>query len=91
MLIGDNCSLVFADVKPHNGSSIDPERQGGAHVHSFTGVPFGEKSAVAYACDLGQDKVFAYEVTLGGKLKLDSVVNSKAGAGPRHAAHTCMH
>jgi len=88
MIINDDCSLDLADVKPHNGSSVIPSRQGGAHVHSFTAAPYHRHINEAYACDLGQDKVFSYAVGADGKLTLSSVIDVAPGAGPRHTAHS---
>jgi len=62
--IGNDCSLRLADTKPHNGSSVNPLRQGGAHVHSF--VP--ARNGLAYACDLGMDVIFTYSVASDGRL-----------------------
>jgi len=87
MIINEDCSLELADVKPHDGSSIIPSRQGGAHVHSFTAAPYHGHNNEAYACDLGQDKIFSYAVAGDGKLTLSSVIDTAPGQGPRHLAH----
>jgi 6-phosphogluconolactonase len=78
--IGEDCSLTLADVKNHSGSSVDPARQGGAHVHSV--VP--GRGGLAYACDLGMDKIFTYKVSREGKLTELARNSVKPGAGPRH-------
>jgi len=88
MIINEDCSLELADVKPHSGSSLIPDRQGGAHVHSFTAAPYGEHRNEAYACDLGQDKIFSYAVQGDGKLTLSSIIDTTPGLGPRHLVHT---
>lgn len=88
MTINEDCSLELADVKPHAGSSVIPDRQGGAHVHSFTSAPYDQHEDEAYACDLGQDKIFSYTVASDGKLTLSSTIDTPAGLGPRHLAHT---
>jgi 6-phosphogluconolactonase len=85
------CTLELADVKQHSGSSVNPDRQGGAHVHSFTAipnVPYGQHINQAYVCDLGQDKIFSYTVQADGKLSLSSSIDTLPGAGPRHLAYT---
>merc|ERR1711865_894085 len=64
----------------------NPERQGGAHVHSFTVAPYGQHRREAYVCDLGQDKIFSYAVSGDGQLTLSSTVGVVPGAGPRHLA-----
>lgn len=89
MIINEDCSLTLADVKPHAGSSVIPDRQGGAHVHSFTSAPYGQQHKnEAYACDLGQDKIFSYTVHGDGKLTLSSTIDTTPGVGPRHLVHT---
>jgi 6-phosphogluconolactonase (cycloisomerase 2 family) len=81
-----DCSLEIADVKQHSGSSVNPDRQGGAHVHSFTVAPYGQHTREAYVCDLGQDKIFSYAVEGDGKLVLSSTIDAVPGSGPRHLA-----
>jgi len=88
MIVNEDCSLELADVKPHSGSSLIPDRQSGAHVHSFTTAPYGEHKNEAYACDLGQDKIFSYAIQGDGKLSLSSTIDTIPGLGPRHAVHT---
>jgi len=78
--IGRGCSLRLVDVKNHSGSSINPKRQGGAHVHSVVSV----RGGLAYACDLGMDKIFTYAVASNGKLTELHRTTVKAGSGPRH-------
>lgn len=75
------CQLSPADFVPHNVSSVDPARQTGAHTHSF--VPGAD--GVAYACDLGMDEIFTYEVETGsGKLTELGRTSAAPGSGPRH-------
>lgn len=91
MIIDPLCTLELADVKQHSGSSVNPDRQGGAHVHSFTAipnVPYDQHRNEAYVCDLGQDKIFTYTVQADGKLSLNSTIDTVPGAGPRHLAYT---
>lgn len=78
--IEEDCSLEFADAKAHGGSSVDPQRQRGAHVHAF--VP--ARDGLAYACDLGMDLIFTYEVQAAGTLQERSRTKTPAGSGPRH-------
>mmetsp|Transcript_46771 Transcript_46771/g.130235 ORF Transcript_46771/g.130235 Transcript_46771/m.130235 type:complete len:405 (-) Transcript_46771:129-1343(-) len=85
LLILPGCELKFADTQPHSGSSINPERQGGAHVHSFVAAAaFVYQRPIAYACDLGMDAIFAYSVGADGKMGLESVTKTPPGSGPRH-------
>jgi len=78
--IGKECALTLVDVKKHSGHSINPDRQGGAHVHSVVSV----RGGLAYACDLGMDQIFTYKVASDGKLTEVGRTSVKAGSGPRH-------
>mmetsp|Transcript_80474 Transcript_80474/g.139670 ORF Transcript_80474/g.139670 Transcript_80474/m.139670 type:complete len:407 (-) Transcript_80474:47-1267(-) len=78
--IGSKCSLTLADVKNHSGSSIVPDRQGGAHVHSVVAA----RGGLAFACDLGMDKIFTYKVGPDSKLTELHQTPTAPGAGPRH-------
>jgi len=78
--IGSKCELKLVDVKNHTGSSINPDRQGGAHVHSFVPV----RDGLAYACDLGMDQIFTYAVGADSKLTELHRTSVEAGFGPRH-------
>ena len=72
------------DFVQHSGSSVNPERQEGAHAHSIN-IDSGNR--YAFAPDLGIDKILIYELDLTqGKLKPNSQpwVQVHAGAGPRH-------
>jgi 6-phosphogluconolactonase len=83
LAIGD-----YGDVKapplviPHEGSSIDPNRQQASHAH---GVAFDAQGRFACVADLGTDEVIVYRLA-AGKLNRKSVWNAKPGAGPRHLA-----
>jgi 6-phosphogluconolactonase len=71
-------------VFEHEGSSVDPDRQTGPHVHSVTSGPDNQ---VAYVADLGTDELVVYDVDLeAGRLERDQVVRVRDGAGPRHVA-----
>jgi 6-phosphogluconolactonase len=78
--IGSNCSLTLVDTLPHSGQSVNPQRQGGAHPHSFVPV----RDNLAYACDLGMDVIFTYSVSPEGKLKELYRFPVAHGSGPRH-------
>lgn len=78
--IGKDCSLTLADNKPHSGKSVNPARQGGAHVHSFVPV----RNGIAYACDLGMDIIFSYGVAPDGTLSELQQTPTTPGTGPRH-------
>ena len=54
------------DWVQHVGSSVNPDRQGEPHGHSFTPDPANK---YALACDLGLDQVLVYRLDLEhGKL-----------------------
>mmetsp|Transcript_12485 Transcript_12485/g.29411 ORF Transcript_12485/g.29411 Transcript_12485/m.29411 type:complete len:391 (+) Transcript_12485:86-1258(+) len=76
-----DCTLKLVDVKPHNGSSVDPKRQRSSHVHSV--VP--GRHGLAYACDLGMDTITVYVVGVDGTLTEVSSTAVRPGSGPRHA------
>ncbi len=70
----------------HEGSSVDPGRQGGPHAHSITLDP---ANRYAFAADLGLDKIMIYQLDLTqGKLRPNDEpwAQVHAGAGPRHFA-----
>lgn len=67
----------------HVGSSVDPGRQSGPHVHMVRPTP---DDRWVVAVDLGTDEVVTYAFGDDGQLK-DSAVSSvrvPAGSGPRH-------
>ncbi|MDZ7685985.1 MAG: lactonase family protein [Gammaproteobacteria bacterium] len=65
----------------HNGSSVDPMRQKGPHVHSAT---LHAPSDSMFVCDLGVDRIFRYRIA-GGSLDVASrqTIQLRPGAGPR--------
>ncbi len=68
----------------HSGSSVDPGRQEGPHLHSVTPDPTGE---YVVACDLGIDRVVLYRWEDENKrLREAQSVETAPGAGPRHFA-----
>ena len=74
------------DFVQHEGSSVDPGRQGGPHAHSITLDP---ANRYAFAADLGLDKIMIYQLDLTqGKLRPNDEpwAQVHAGAGPRHFA-----
>jgi 6-phosphogluconolactonase len=73
------------DIVQHTGSSVKP-RQQGPHAHSVVLDPSGQ---LAYAADLGLDKVMIYRFDdQKGKLlpSTPAWTDLKPGAGPRHLA-----
>ncbi len=85
--IGDNGSLGKAtDFVQHEGSSVDPRRQGEPHAHS---VNIDDSNKYVFVADLGTDKVVTYLLDAEkGKLTPNDVSFTKLhdGAGPRHLA-----
>lgn len=83
--LGDNhdfCSLC--DFKQHEGKGTHPTRQEGPHVH-FSG--FSPKKDGLWCVDLGQDKIFYYEIDVQkGCLEHYSEydITFPGGCGPRH-------
>lgn len=73
-----------SDTVQHQGSSINPERQGEPHPHFMSQGPSGE---YAYVPDLGIDQVVIYQVNRQQKKLLpNGSAPLKPGAGPRHLA-----
>ncbi|MDD3078936.1 MAG: lactonase family protein [Paludibacter sp.] len=68
----------------HTGSSINPERQQGAHVHE---VVFSPDKQFVIVTDLGTDYVYSYRYDPNAEenvlIPFDST-KVKAGSGPRH-------
>ncbi|XIF20068.1 MAG: lactonase family protein [Acetilactobacillus jinshanensis] len=64
--------------KGHTGPR--PEQQDGAHPHFADLTPDGRLVVV----DLGQDRVYLYNLSDAGKLSLVSKFQFKPGFGPRH-------
>jgi 6-phosphogluconolactonase len=72
------------DSVKHEGSSVNTDRQGSAHVHSTV---LSKSNKTLYVPDLGMDKVMIYKFdNKKGKLTAASVpfAMTEAGAGPRH-------
>ncbi len=71
-------------VVQHTGSSVNRQRQAGPHAHCTT---FDPAYRLLFACDLGLDKVMAYELDAAkGTLTAHSpaFASVKPGSGPRH-------
>jgi 6-phosphogluconolactonase len=79
--LGEAC-----DVVQHEGSSVDPRRQGGPHAHSVT---LDASDRLVFVPDLGLDKLMLYRFDpTAGKLSANAVpwIELQRGAGPRHLA-----
>ena len=75
-----------SDVREHEGSSVDPERQQEPHPHS---VEAGPRDEVVYVPDLGVDRVVTYRLDrAAGILDPGPIPDAELqpGAGPRHIA-----
>lgn len=71
-------------VVQHTGSSVNVRRQAGPHAHCTT---FGPAYRLLFVCDLGLDKVLAYQLdTAKGTLTAHNPPSAsvKPGSGPRH-------
>ncbi|MWV45816.1 beta-propeller fold lactonase family protein [Paenibacillus sp. HJL G12] len=78
--IGDQGELELSSLVQHSGSSINQDRQEGAHPHSVFQDPEGKYVLV---CDLGMDEIVFYRLE-DGKLVSHHAVKTAPGAGPRH-------
>lgn len=86
--IKDDGSLdKVSDLIQHEGSSVNPQRQGEPHPHS---INLGPNNRLALVPDLGTDKVMIYAFSPSeGKLTPNPDqpwARTKSGAGPRHLA-----
>ena len=83
--LGDDGRLAPASyVDQHEGSSANPQRQGGPHAHAIPADPSGK---FALCPDLGMDQVFIYHLDAAdGQLRHNDPVGAKLapGSGPRH-------
>ncbi len=70
-------------VIQHTGHGPNAERQEGAHAHCVTFDPAGR---FVFICDLGIDRVVAYQLDAVGKLTAVESAGTtlKPGSGPRH-------
>ncbi|GLB46544.1 6-phosphogluconolactonase [Philodulcilactobacillus myokoensis] len=79
--IENNGSLKYLDEVVHQGSvGPRPEQQDGAHPHFADLTPDGRLVVV----DLGQDRVYLYDISDNGQLSEVSHLQMPAGYGPRH-------
>lgn len=74
----------MAEFVKHQGMGPNAVRQEAPHAHSSIFTPDNRFAIIA---DLGTDQLVIYELdTSMGKLLLNSSVNTRPGAGPRHLA-----
>lgn len=66
----------------HSGSGPNQNRQSLPHAHNIHLAPDGR---YAYACNLGTDQVYVYDLNQEG-LGLKQIIQTEKGAGPRHLA-----
>lgn len=73
------------DFVQHEGSSVNPQRQGEPHAHA---VQFTKDGRRLLAADLGTDELIVYDVSEEGKLRRNDAATFKLpdGHGPRHFA-----
>lgn len=79
---------MASDTVRHEGSSVNPDRQGEPHTHMISPSPDGGHVLVT---DLGTDEVIAYRLDeergiLGRSDETRTVNTATAGSGPRHFA-----
>lgn len=82
----DGSLAAAATTIQHEGSSVNPKRQTGPHAHFITPSP---DNKFALVCDLGLDKILAYELNApAAKLTPATPAFAKVapGAGARHLA-----
>jgi 6-phosphogluconolactonase len=75
----------FSQLIPHQGKSINPQRQERPHVHATV---FSPNYNFLYAPDLGTDKIMIYRFRTSADKPLEPArpdhVTSIPGSGPRH-------
>lgn len=78
------------DLVQHQGSSVNPQRQGEPHAHS---VQFTKDGRQVIAADLGTDELIVYDLSDEGKLRRNDAATFKLpqGYGPRHFAFSPDH
>jgi 6-phosphogluconolactonase len=79
----DGSILPIVQQIQDNGSSLNPERQEGPHIHAAILSP-DEKHLLF--TDLGTDKIYSYQYGQQIPLLLHSVTELRSGSGPRHMA-----
>lgn len=72
-----------AQIITHSGSSVNPERQEGPHVHCALAPPDGETVVV---CDAGTDEILRYKLIADDRLEESpcEVIKAPPGSLPRH-------
>ncbi|MDT5295193.1 MAG: 6-phosphogluconolactonase [Acidobacteriota bacterium] len=83
-VLKDGTLGAATDVKQHQGSGANRERQEGPHAHC---IVLDRANRYAYSCDLGTDKVMVYRFDArGGRLTPNEppAAPMPPGAGPRH-------
>lgn len=68
----------------HSGSSVNPDRQEGPHVHGTTISPDRQN---VFVCDLGIDRIMCYgvpQLRAGTDIAGSVAASLRPGAGPRH-------
>ncbi len=79
-LQSDGSLAELADVRQHQGKSVNATRQEAAHAHA---VIFSPDNRLLYVVDLGLDEVIGYRFETG-RLEPVNTLKLPAGAGPRH-------
>lgn len=82
----DGSLLEIAQQFNYDGSSVHPDRQQQAHLHS---VVFSPDADYLFACDLGLDRIYKFEVNYADDMPFLSAGSPgfyevEAGSGPRH-------
>jgi 6-phosphogluconolactonase len=81
----NNGKLEHVQTYQHEGQSINPDRQGSAHVHSTVFHPSGKQLLVG---DLGTDKIHIYDFNPTYAVPFNNASPAfyevEAGSGPRH-------
>lgn len=79
--IEDNGALTYLNKVVHEGDmGPRPEQEDGAHPHFADLTPDGRLAVV----DLGQDRVYIYNIADDGSLTKQFSLKMEAGFGPRH-------
>ena len=78
----DEALLPLNFLDQHTGHGVNPKRQEGPHVH----CAFFDQQGNILSCDLGLDRIFAYQTREDRTILRDSGldVTLPAGSGPRH-------
>jgi len=80
----DGSLATASSFNHHNGSSLNPQRQGGPHAHSAS---FSSDDHYAFSADLGVDLIYIYGFDpTRGTLVTVGYGHVTPGTGPRHLA-----